>query len=306
MREWMGELPDVEPARLCHALCKSPTVGAPRERVEEALMQRGHADEFPKSAVMTRAAVVQGLRIAYEDVGHGSPAVVLIHGAFGDRSHYTEQIKHLAQRHRVVALDLRGHGESDVPKDGFRLRDYAEDVVAVCEAAGLNRYVLCGHSMPVALLTASLNSDRVAGVALLDGTILFPEPMRSQVVASLVPVLEGDGWVEAMQGYLVGRGIGPYDSAEVKARVLAEIAEAPRQIAAPLMRDVMSSDFSQLLMGRFPLLYVHARVPADLARLRELRPDVLLGSVVGSGHWMTLEVPDQVNAMLDRFLRIVE
>jgi pimeloyl-ACP methyl ester carboxylesterase len=40
--------------------------------------------------------------------------------------------------------------------------------------------------------------------------------------------------------------------------------------------------------------------------LRELRPDVLLGAVVGSGHWMMLEVPDQVNAMLDRFLQIVE
>ena len=68
---------------------------------------------------MTRAAISDGLRIAYEDVGQGSPAVVLIHGAFGNRFHYAAQIKHLAQRHRVLALDLRGHGESDVPQDGF-------------------------------------------------------------------------------------------------------------------------------------------------------------------------------------------
>ena len=255
---------------------------------------------------MKRTSVVKGLRIAYEDVGQGSPAVVLIHGAFGNRSHYAAQIEHLAQRHRVLALDLRGHGESDVPRDGFRLRDYAEDVIAVCEASGLDRYVLCGHSMPVALIAASLTPDRTAGVALLDGTVLFPESLRSQVLANLVPVLEGDGWSEAMQGYLVGRGIGPYDSAALKARVMAEIAAAPAHIAAPLMRDVMSGDFSHFLTGRFPLLYVHARVPTDLTRLRELRPDVLLGVVVGSGHWMMLEVPDQVNAMLDRFLQIVE
>jgi pimeloyl-ACP methyl ester carboxylesterase len=255
---------------------------------------------------MHRIAVANGLRIAYEDVGQGSPAMVLIHGAFGNRSYYAAQIEHLAQRERVLALDLRGHGESDVPQNGYRLRDYAEDVVAVCEAAGLDRYVLCGHSMPVALLAASLKPDRVAGVALLDGTILYPESLRSQILANLVPALEGASGNEAMGSFLVGRGIGPYDSAALKARMLAEIAAAPPQIAAPLMRDVMTSDFSQFLTGKYPLLYVHARVPTDLARLRELRPDVLLGSVVGAGHWMMLEVPDQVNAMLDRFLQIIE
>lgn len=255
---------------------------------------------------MKQTAVVNGFRIAYEDVGHGSPAVVLIHGAFGNRSHYAAEIEHLARRYRVLALDLRGHGESDVPQDGYRLREYAEDVVAVCEAADLDRYVLCGHSMPVALIAASLAPGRTAGVALLDGTVLFPESLRSQVLANVVPVLDGEGWIQAMQGFLVGRGIGPYDSAALKARVLAEIAAAPARIAAPMMRDVMTLDFSQLLSGRFPLLYVHAVAPTDLTRLRELRPDVLLGMVVGSGHWMMLEVPDQVNAMLDRFLQIVE
>jgi pimeloyl-ACP methyl ester carboxylesterase len=255
---------------------------------------------------MKQTAVSDGLQIAYEDIGQGSPAMVLIHGGFGNRSHYAAQIEHLAQRHRVVALDLRGHGESDVPRDEYHLHDYARDVLAVCEAAGLNHYVLCGHSMPVALLAASLNAERVAGVALLDGAMLYPDALRSQVLANLVPALEGPGWAEAMQGYLVGRGIGPYDSPELKARVMAEIAKAPAYIAAPLMRDLMTLDFSQFLTGNYPLLYVHARVPADLTRLKELRPDVLLGAVAGSGHWMMLAVPDQVNAMLDRFLQIVE
>jgi hypothetical protein len=52
---------------------------------------------------------------------------------------------------------------------------------------------------------------------------------------------------------------------------------------------------------------VHGGIPADLARLRQLRPDALVvASVAGAGHYMTLEVPDQVNAMLDRFLQIVD
>ena len=253
----------------------------------------------------TKSAVAaQG--IAYDDVGSGSPPVVLIHGAFGNRSHYAAQIDHLKESHRVIALDLRGHGESGRPDSGFRLRDFADDVIGVCEAAGLDRYVLCGHSMPVALLAASLHPERVAGVVLLDGVILYPETLRSHVVSDFVPKLAGDGWAEAMQGYLVGRGIGPYDSPVLKARILEEIASGPPGMAAPFMRDLMATDFSELLTGDYPLMYVHARVPADLARLRELRPDVILACVAASGHWMMLSVPDQVNSMLDRLLEIVE
>ena len=61
-------------------------------------MQRGHVGESPSRTVMKQTAVRHGLHIAYEDVGYGSPAVVLVHGAFGSRSHYAAQIEHLSQR----------------------------------------------------------------------------------------------------------------------------------------------------------------------------------------------------------------
>ncbi len=53
-------------------------------------------------------------------------------------------------------------------------------------------------------------------------------------------------------------------------------------------------------------MYVPAKAPSDLQRLLELQPDALVGQVVGSGHYLMLSVPDQVNAMLDRFLELVE
>jgi pimeloyl-ACP methyl ester carboxylesterase len=52
-------------------------------------------------------------------------------------------------------------------------------------------------------------------------------------------------------------------------------------------------------------MYVHATVPVDLARLQQIRPDAIIGTVIGSGHFVMLAVPDQINAMLDRFLAIV-
>src|SRR5689334_3206373 len=97
-----------------------------------------------------------GLRLAYDVVGNGSPVVLFIHGAFEDRTYFAAQVAHLAARRRVVTLDLRGHGASDVPQ-AVSLADFAADVLAVVDAAGVEQAVLCGHSMggPVALLVAA-------------------------------------------------------------------------------------------------------------------------------------------------------
>lgn len=99
----------------------------------------------------------------------------------------------------------------------------------------------------------------------------------------------------------------PFDPPELKPRIIEELASVPPYIPAPLFRDFFSVDVSQeLSAGRYPLLFINARMPADVERrLRELRPDVLIGSVVGSGHYITLVVPEQVSAMLDRFLAIL-
>lgn len=248
-----------------------------------------------------------GRPVAFDDVGSGDPTVVLIHGGFGTRGHYAAQVEHLARRHRVLALDLPGHGESALPEAGFGVRDFAEDVVGLCEEAGAGPAVLCGHSIggTIALDVAVRHPALVKGVVLLDGVILFPEPVRARTLTALVPELEGPGWLDALRRYF-DPTFGPYDSPALKARIFEEMARMPRQVPAALMRDLMSSDYAaDVSTATCPLLYVHAKAPADLERLRRLRPDALIGCVVGSGHWAALQVPDQVNAMLDRFLQII-
>jgi pimeloyl-ACP methyl ester carboxylesterase len=255
---------------------------------------------------MKRTTLSDGLTIAYEDMGSGSPAIVFAHGAFANRDHYAPQIEHLSKRHRVLALDIRGHGESDTPPGSFGIREAAADVIAVCEAAGVDRAIVVGHSWAVPLQVAEQRPALVAGVVLLDGAVLMPEHERAQILKDFVPVLEGPGWAAAMQGFLVGNGF-PHPAPALKRRVLEEIGHGPSQLAAQLMRDVMSTDWSeQLSSGSYPLLYVHGVIPADLRRLREVRPDAIVGAVAGGGHYISLEVPDQVNAMIDRFLELAD
>ena len=248
------------------------------------------------------------LEIAYDSAGTGDPALVFIHGAFGDRSCFAPQLAYFSGRRRLVALDLRGHGESSVPLE-VTIDDFAADVIAVADAAGLESAVLFGHSMAgvVALKVAVARPELVRGVAMVEGTVLFPDQVRQAGLTGLVPALAGERWFEALTGYFSSRIFDPQDPEELRQRVMANARRTRQDFARTFFASLLSSDYAaELESAGCPLLYIHAKTPTDLQRLRELRPDAMSGQVVGSGHYPMLTVPDQVNAMLDRFLKVVD
>src|SRR5215216_5849173 len=91
-----------------------------------------------------------GVELAYEvhGVEHDAPlTVVLVHGWAGNRGHWERQVAFLADRYRVVALDLAGHGDSGLGRADWNLPAFGDDVVAVVDAVGVDNAVLVGHSM---------------------------------------------------------------------------------------------------------------------------------------------------------------
>jgi pimeloyl-ACP methyl ester carboxylesterase len=258
-------------------------------------------------------ASVDGLSIAYESAGSGSPTVMLIHGAIGDRTFFAPQIDHLAARRSVIALDLRGYGESDVPNQ-VSLEDFEADVIGVAEHAQVESVVLCGHSMmgAVALAVAAARPGLVRGIVMLDSPIFYPEPLRQMMVQDFLPALESDNWQDALRGF-VDRTLDPNDPPDVGARVMASVDRLRPEIARSVFHSLFGPDFTDrqnriadaLQNLSCPLLYAHAKAPMDLQRLRQLRPAASVEQVAGSGHYVMLSAPDQVNAMLDRFLTTV-
>jgi len=241
----------------------------------------------------------QTLHIAYDDVGNGDPAIVLLHGLFADRTYYQAQVRHLSRRHRVLNVDLRGHGDSAIPEQGYSLDILADDVVRVCEQAGVNRAVFCGHSMAVALRVALRRPALAAGLVLLDGVVLLPPAVREQQ-RGLVQALQTDGWREALLGFF------PSVAGAAAERVRADISAMPRYYVEPIMRDIVSSNSAEELAAlRCPLLYVHSHMPADLERLRQVQHDAIIEEIPGAGHWSMLTAPDRVNALLDQFLEVI-
>jgi len=92
-------------------------------------------------------------------MGSGSPALLLVHGWGGDVSVWSEQVPVFSKNHRVVTLDLAGHGTSSSERE-------ARPIVAVADHLGLGQVVLVGHSMgsPVALEAALRLGSRVSAV----------------------------------------------------------------------------------------------------------------------------------------------
>jgi pimeloyl-ACP methyl ester carboxylesterase len=99
-----------------------------------------------------RAAVqfvdLAGYRMAYREWGAATerPPLVLVHGITSSSLSWVRVAPRLAERTRVIAVDLKGHGDSDQPASGYRIADQAAEVAGLCQALGLERIDLIGHS----------------------------------------------------------------------------------------------------------------------------------------------------------------
>jgi pimeloyl-ACP methyl ester carboxylesterase len=112
-----------------------------------------------------------GLNIHYQQAGSG-PDVILIHGLTGDLSIWflCEAMGVLGRSFRVTVYDLRGHGYSDVPRDGYTSADQAADLMAIMDTLDIDRAMVVGHSFGavIAMHAAALYPDRIDSVVLSD------------------------------------------------------------------------------------------------------------------------------------------
>ncbi len=121
--------------------------------------------------------VAPGARIHFLDWGgEARPGVLLIHGLSNTAWSWAPVARRLRAVRKVVAMDLRGHGLSDAPADGYDPARYGADVIAAAEGSGLlaghgDRVVLAGHGFGaiVAAWAAADLGDRCAGLVLVDG-----------------------------------------------------------------------------------------------------------------------------------------
>jgi pimeloyl-ACP methyl ester carboxylesterase len=231
--------------------------------------------------------------------------VVFVHSLAGNSSQWAKQLEHLRPTRRAVAFDVRGHGQSERPKDGdYSITGMADDIAAVADTLGLARFVLVGHSMGggVALTYAGAHPERVAGLLLVD-PIGDGKQIPAAEAKSLLAKLDSS-YDTTIGGYWAGIA-GP-DSA-VRERLLADLRATPRETVVPAFRDILQFDPDPAL-ARFqgPLLSIvtpYNDQPFSLHRLGRGFPHRI---VQGTGHWIQLDKPEEFNRLLDEFLGITK
>lgn len=115
-------------------------------------------------------AEVDGLRLHYLDWPGSEPTVLCLPGITANAHAFAGLAEELGPRHRVVAMDLRGRGESDKPASGYDIGTHVADVAGLLDGVGLRRLVVVGWSLgaKVALALAATHPQRVERLVLLD------------------------------------------------------------------------------------------------------------------------------------------
>lgn len=259
---------------------------------------------------MRRFTASDGESVAYSDEGEGRP-LVLLHGLMADSAFFERQ-RSLAEGHRVVAVDLRGHGQSPAGAEPPTIRRLADDVAELVEALELDAIVGVGWSLGAAVLwrvLAGPASDRFAGAVVVDMT---PR------------VLNDDGWdlglsretcearSQAIRGDFpafaaaAGQAIFASPGAEADRAAAAFAANDPAAIGA-LWQSLVEEDFRPLLPSiRQPTLVVHGAhshlYGADTAgHLVAVLPNARSVAFERSGHAPHLEQSELFNATISEF-----
>lgn len=134
----------------------------------------------------TTEVTVDGARITYRAWGKpGGQGVILVHGGAAHAGWWDHIAPFLAAEHRVVAIDLSGHGDSDRRAD-YSLATWADEVLAVASRESVGRPVIAGHSMGgfVGLTAAKLHGDSVRGVVAIDSPVREISPEAKTWLAS--------------------------------------------------------------------------------------------------------------------------
>jgi pimeloyl-ACP methyl ester carboxylesterase len=259
---------------------------------------------------------VRGIEMGYDEAGSGA-AVVLLHGYPFNRSMWSEQVEALAPRFRVIAPDLRGHGETTVMAGPATMDEMARDVAALLETLRISRAAVCGLSMGgyVALALYRLFPLRARGLVLADTRAQADtEEARANREQQAAKALQ-EG-MEAIADAMLPKLLAPETLArrwQVVARVREMILNtkpegaASAQLGMGQRRD--QTPFLWRIIAPTLIIVGSEDVISPLQEAEQMHREIggsRLEVIEGAGHVSNIEQPESFNRALTKFLRDLE
>ena len=261
-------------------------------------------------------ATINNVQLAYDDHGVGLPVIFLHAFPLNRRMWEGELLALLGEgRYRLVALDWRGFGESEITNGISSMELFADDVAGLMDALGIQNAILCGLSMGGYAAFAFLRKypQRVAGLILADTRpgADTPEAQANRENVAQIAETRGTGAIADLQ---VPRLLSEYTRRhhpEVEARVRQLIDEAtPQGIAAASRGMAQRADSTELLGGiTCPTLVIvgeqDALIPPAVTQDYASRiPGAQFAVIPQAGHLSNLEQPEAFLQAIGGFLRM--
>lgn len=254
----------------------------------------------------------KGIRLAYDDQGTGLP-LVFLHAFPLNRSMWAPQTTVLSRQFRTIAVDLRGHGESDAPLWNFSLDQYADDVCALLDHLAIPQAVLVGLSMGgyISLAFSRKYGSRLKGLVLADTRAQGDSPEGRTARFNLAQTAYEKG-ADAVADIMLSKLLGAtslQQKLELVEYVRNMIHHTPVSgILVDLMAMADRSD-SVAHLGTLacPTLVVvgqedHTTPLADAQVMAAGIPGARLAVIPAAGHLSNLEQPDVFNDLVRSFV----
>ncbi len=264
-----------------------------------------------------RSINVNGIEIHYLEWGNpDNPPLIMLHGIGRIAHTFSHIAPHFAAEYRVMAVDMRGHGDSGWSPDGaYLVRDYVSDIEAMAEEMDLRDIVIWGNSTGgrVAQMFAGLHPDRVAAVIVEDVGPERPRTIANRLAAQIERD-DANGWasVEELTAQLLSQST----------RTNPDVSRAYAQFGSKTRADgrivwkrdpAIGNDFVPMQHWPYirqitaPIIYIlggdSTIVPVDTQiELDRVLPQVEIVTMPGLGHYPSEENPEGFLGIADRFL----
>ena len=259
---------------------------------------------------MSKFVTKDGASLHYELRGRdtGRPPLVFIHGWCSNLTHWRFQVDHFARQHKVLCIDRRGQGKSTSAGSGHTAKQHAQDIADIVRLCKLKKVIAIGHAGggPATLEILAGNPRLVKAGVMVDSG-MYPLPRLGNpkspfgmVLGTMLDALEGKGGEAAFKtmyrGYFAKKCVPA-----VASQAVAEACSTPMSVKIAELKCMVVSTQKIAQSINQPVLWLTA-AGVDQVYISKQLANVTFAETVGAGHFPQLEVPGQVNAMLETFI----
>jgi pimeloyl-ACP methyl ester carboxylesterase len=246
-----------------------------------------------------------GVSITYQVTGMGNPTLVFVHGWCCDKSYWDPQVAHFAQSHKIVTIDLAGHGESGLERTRWSMAAFGKDVAAVVNHLALEQVILIGHSMGGNVIVEAVQNipEGVLGLVGIDtfGNVIKKVTPATSIVLKTRALLNFRGEIRKAAKSLFVKTSDPC----LVERIVSDMSSAPSKVCISSAEEKNNHNLTAALDKiSVPVRCICSDFrPFNLEAVRQHCSSFKVVFMSGVGHFVMLEDPVSFNNHLERIIQ---